>query len=168
MLRSKNIMPVMKMNNAITTKTHFDVNVTNTLAIITINQTFTNDSNNTIEAIVKMDYNESICPISFSAIINDKEIFAKLKEKSKAKAEYERAITSGERSFLVTTDDSRLEMNIGNLLSKTSADIKLVYITILEYDEECLYIDIGIKEATITLEANNSSGIKKILIDGKE
>ena len=97
MLRSKNIMPVMKMNNAITTKTHFDVNVTNTLAIITINQTFTNDSDNTIEAIVTMDYNESICPVSFSAIIDGKEIFAKLKEKSKTKEKHKKAVYSWER-----------------------------------------------------------------------
>ena len=106
-----------------------DVHITDYSALVTLTQTYKNDSDEPIEATYDFPITESSAVTGFTAKINDKIIRAEVKENEEAKQVYDDTISSGHGAYLLTqTSDDVFTMSVGNLPPATVVEIEISYI----------------------------------------
>jgi len=108
--------------------------IVDTVAMVTVFQEYYNENAHEIEAkyVFPLDEHAAVC--GFEAFINGKHIIGKVKEKEQAHVDYAAAIAQGHGAYLL--DESSFEdaesvfvVQVGNLPSKTTAVIKITYVT---------------------------------------
>ncbi|CAH1271034.1 VWA5A [Branchiostoma lanceolatum] len=106
---------------------------------VTSSLEYHNEEDNPIEAVFVFPLDESSAVYKFEALIEGRRIIGKVKEKQKAREEYDDAIASGEGAFLFEEDDRAgdvFKCSVGNLPPKTSATIQLSYVAELPVEAD--------------------------------
>lgn len=101
-------------------------------ADVNITQLFRNDENQPIEAVYYFPIEENAAIYSFTAIIDDRQIHAQLKEKIQAQQEYSQALAQGHGAYLMEQDEKSQDIfiiNIGGLLPGKECRIEIKYVT---------------------------------------
>ena len=92
-----------------------------------------------IEAIFIFPLDASSTVVDFSAIIQDRKIVGRVKEKQKAQETYDDAIASGQSAFLVESErDDVFTVTVGNLPPKEKATVSLTFIMELPTEHDGL------------------------------
>ncbi|XP_066293427.1 von Willebrand factor A domain-containing protein 5A-like isoform X1 [Branchiostoma lanceolatum] len=106
---------------------------------VTSSLEYHNGEDNPIEAVFVFPLDETSAVYKFEALIEGRRIIGKVKEKQKAREEYDDAIASGEGAFLFEEDDRAgdvFKCSVGNLPPKTSATIQLSYVAELPVEAD--------------------------------
>ncbi|CAH1271049.1 VWA5A [Branchiostoma lanceolatum] len=106
---------------------------------VTSSLEYHNAEDNPIEAVFVFPLDETSAVYKFEALIEGRRIIGKVKEKQKAREEYDDAIASGEGAFLFEEDDRAgdvFKCSVGNLPPKTSATIQLSYVAELPVEAD--------------------------------
>jgi len=105
-------------------------------ADVTITQVFRNDETKPIEAVYCFPIEEQAAVYSFTARIDDREIFAQLKEKEAAQKEYNDALQQGHGAYLLEQDEKSQDnfiINAGALPPSKECTITIAYVTELDF-----------------------------------
>ncbi|UJR07172.1 hypothetical protein I4U23_011460 [Adineta vaga] len=116
-------------------KVDIDATINSFAADVTITQIFYNNENKPFEAVYYFPIEEQAAIYSFIARINDREIFAELKEKNVAQKEYIDALKNNHGAYLLEQDEKSPDMfiiNIGALPPLTECTITISYVTELD------------------------------------
>ncbi|XP_078604302.1 von Willebrand factor A domain-containing protein 5A-like isoform X2 [Branchiostoma floridae x Branchiostoma japonicum] len=121
--------------------TEIDVNVDiiGYVSNVTSSLQYHNEEDNPIEAVFVFPLDETSAVYKFEALIEGRRVIGKVKEKQKAREEYDDAIASGEGAFLFEEDDRSgdvFKCSVGNLPPKTSATIQLSYVAELPVEAD--------------------------------
>ncbi|KAI8515623.1 von Willebrand factor A domain-containing protein 5A [Branchiostoma belcheri] len=106
---------------------------------VTSSLEYRNEEDNPIEAVFVFPLDESSAVYKFEALIEGRRVIGKVKEKQKAREEYDDAIASGEGAFLLEEDDRAgdvFKCSVGNLPPKTSATVRLSYVSELPVEAD--------------------------------
>ncbi|XP_078686405.1 von Willebrand factor A domain-containing protein 5A-like isoform X2 [Branchiostoma floridae x Branchiostoma belcheri] len=106
---------------------------------VTSSLEYQNEEDNPIEAVFVFPLDESSAVYKFEALIEGRRVIGKVKEKQKAREEYDDAIASGEGAFLLEEDDRAgdvFKCSVGNLPPKTSATVRLSYVSELPVEAD--------------------------------
>ena len=113
----------------------YDIEIVESLAYITLNQEYFNDSSQNIETLFFFSITNDACFYDFEAKIDDIVIKGEIKEKEEAKADYE-ANRKKYNTVAYSEIDSEIEdvikIKIGNIPPKKTIYIKFQYIQQLE------------------------------------
>ena len=94
-----------------------------------IEQTFVNNTKHVIEAGYTFPIAESATVVGFEIVIGDKILKGKVKEKSKAKKEYQKNIVKGNSAFLLDEESENIfALTIGKLDKNEEATVKIKFI----------------------------------------
>ncbi|CAF1531105.1 unnamed protein product [Adineta steineri] len=117
-------------------KVNVNVTIDSFAADVTITQIFYNNENIPIEAVYYFPIEQQAAIYSFVARINDREIFAELKEKNEAQKEYIVALQNNHGAYLLEQDEKSSDsfiINIGALPPMTECIITISYVTELDF-----------------------------------
>ncbi|XP_019630404.1 PREDICTED: von Willebrand factor A domain-containing protein 5A-like [Branchiostoma belcheri] len=106
---------------------------------VTSSLEYQNEKDNPVEAVFVFPLDESSAVYKFEALIEGRRVIGKVKEKQKAREEYDDAIASGEGAFLLEEDDRAgdvFKCSVGNLPPKTSATVRLSYVSELPVEAD--------------------------------
>ncbi|XP_078687569.1 von Willebrand factor A domain-containing protein 5A-like isoform X3 [Branchiostoma floridae x Branchiostoma belcheri] len=106
---------------------------------VTSSLEYQNEEDNPVEAVFVFPLDESSAVYKFEALIEGRKVIGKVKEKQKAREEYDDAIASGEGAFLLEEDDRAgdvFKCSVGNLPPKTSATVRLSYVSELPVEAD--------------------------------
>ncbi|XP_068172772.1 von Willebrand factor A domain-containing protein 5A-like [Antennarius striatus] len=109
-----------------------EVEVRDHVATVISTLTYENKEDKPLEAVFVFPMPGDAAVCHFSATIGQKQIVAEVKEKQKAREEYDDALSSGQQAFLLEESDQSpdiFSMNVGSLRPEESASIRLEYVT---------------------------------------
>jgi Ca-activated chloride channel homolog len=112
--------------------TSADVNIAGVIADVEITQVYKNNGKNTLEAIYTFPASTNAAVYSMEMTIGKRKIVATIKEKQKARQEYEEAKANGNRTSLL--EESRpnvFQMNVANIASGDEIKVSLKYTELL-------------------------------------
>jgi len=113
-------------------KTSANVNIVGIIADVTINQVYKNEGNSPIEAIYTFPTSSQAAVYAMEMTIGDRKIIAKIEEKNKARADYEKAKSEGKRtSLLEQARPNVFQMNVANIMSGDEIIVSLKYTEII-------------------------------------
>ncbi len=113
-------------------KTSANVNIVGVIADVTINQVYKNDGNSPIEAIYTFPASSNAAIYAMEMTIGDRKIVAKIEEKNKARADYEKAKSEGKRtSLLEQARPNVFQMNVANIMPGDMITVSLKYTEII-------------------------------------
>ncbi|XP_068172771.1 von Willebrand factor A domain-containing protein 5A-like [Antennarius striatus] len=109
-----------------------EVEVRDHVATVISTLTYENKEDKPLEAVFVFPMPGDAAVCHFSATIGQKQIVAEVKEKQKAREEYDDALSSGQQAFLLEESDQSpdiFSMSVGSLRPEESASIRLEYVT---------------------------------------
>nr|XP_033487735.1 von Willebrand factor A domain-containing protein 5A-like [Epinephelus lanceolatus] len=109
-----------------------EVEVRDHVATVVSTLNYENKEDKPIEAIFVFPLPGDAAVCHFSAKIGQKEIVAEVKEKQKAREEYDDALSSGQQAFLLEESEQSpdiFSLSVGSLPPRESASIRLEYVT---------------------------------------
>jgi Ca-activated chloride channel homolog len=112
--------------------TSAQVNIVGVIADVTITQVYKNEGKNTLEAIYTFPASTNAAVYSMEMTIGTRTIVAQIKEKQKAREEYEQAKQEGHRASLL--EESRpnvFQMNVANIASGDEIKVVMKYTELL-------------------------------------
>lgn len=112
--------------------TSADVNIAGVIADVTITQVYKNNGKNTLEAIYTFPASTNAAVYSMEMTIGSRKIVATIKEKQKARQEYEEAKQNGNRASLL--EESRpnvFQMNVANIAPGDEIKVCMKYTELL-------------------------------------
>jgi Ca-activated chloride channel homolog len=112
--------------------TSADVNIAGVIADVEITQVYKNSGKNTLEAIYTFPASTNAAVYSMEMVIGKRRITAEIKEKKKAREEYEAAKENGNRASLL--EESRpnvFQMNVANISPGDEIKVCLKYTELL-------------------------------------
>ena len=116
--------------------TEADVNIVGVIADVTIRQTYINTGKNTIEAIYTFPLSTSAAIYAMKMSIGKRTITAKINEKEKARKDYEKAKTEGNRASLLEQNRPNVfTMNVANIAVNDTIVVELKYTELLIPEE---------------------------------
>uniref|UniRef100_UPI00398ECFF0 von Willebrand factor A domain-containing protein 5A-like isoform X2 n=1 Tax=Pristiophorus japonicus TaxID=55135 RepID=UPI00398ECFF0 len=107
-------------------KISVELEVTGFVADVTASLEYRNEETNPVEAVFVFPMDSDAAVYNFQATVDGKRIVAEIKEKQKAKDEYDDAISSGHQGFLLEEDASSSDIftcSVGNLAPGHSASV---------------------------------------------
>ncbi|XP_036441174.1 von Willebrand factor A domain-containing protein 5A-like [Colossoma macropomum] len=108
-----------------------EVQVKGHVATVTSTLQYVNEEELPLEALFVFPLPAEAALCHFSAKIADQEVVAEVQEKQKAREDYDDAISSGQRAFLLEESDASpdiFRLAVGNLPPKESAAVTLIYV----------------------------------------
>jgi Ca-activated chloride channel homolog len=112
--------------------TEAEVNIAGMIADVSIKQTYINTGNNSLEAIYVFPASENAAVYGLTMQIGKRVITAKIEERNKAKADYEKAKSEGKRASLLEQERPNVfQMNIANIMPNDTIMVTLRYTEIL-------------------------------------
>jgi Ca-activated chloride channel family protein len=112
--------------------TSADVNIAGVIADVEITQVYTNNGKNTLEAIYTFPASTQAAVYSMEMTIGKRKIVAEIKEKQKARQEYEEAKQNGNRaSLLEQSRPNVFQMNVANINPGDEIKVCLKYTELL-------------------------------------
>jgi Ca-activated chloride channel family protein len=109
-------------------KTSADVNITGVIADVTVNQVYKNNGNTPIEAIYTFPASSNAAVYAMEMTVGNRKIVAKIEEKNKARADYEKAKSEGKRTSLLTQERPNVfQMNVANIMPGDMITVSLKY-----------------------------------------
>lgn len=117
-------------------RTSADVNISGVIADVEITQVYKNTGKNTLEAIYTFPASTRAAVYSMEMVIGKRKIVATIKEKQKARQEYEEAKENGNRASLL--EESRpnvFQMNVANISPGDEIKVSLRYTELLVPEE---------------------------------
>ena len=118
-----------------TINTAIDIDIQGMIASATVDQMFTNDSNNPIEAVYVFPLPPNAAVNNMTMIIGDRVIQGIMKEKSEAKKVYEKAKREGKRTTLTEQQRPNIFTNkVANVMPGDTIVVRLQYVNELKYD----------------------------------
>jgi Ca-activated chloride channel family protein len=116
--------------------TKADVKIAGVIADVTVTQIYKNEGNNTLEAIYVFPASTKAAVYGMKMIIGDRTVTAEIREKQKARAEYEAARAEGKRASLLEQDRPNVfQMNVANIKSGDQIKVILQYTELLVPEE---------------------------------
>ncbi|XP_041660326.1 von Willebrand factor A domain-containing protein 5A-like isoform X4 [Cheilinus undulatus] len=109
-----------------------EVEVRDHVATVVSTLNYENQEDNPLEAVFVFPLPGDAAVCHFSAKIGQTEIVAEVKEKQKAREEYDDALSSGQQAFLLEESEQSpdiFSLSVGCLPPKESASIRLEYVT---------------------------------------
>ncbi|XP_078023380.1 von Willebrand factor A domain-containing protein 5A-like [Epinephelus lanceolatus] len=109
-----------------------EVEVRDHVATVVSTLNYENKEDKPIEAVFVFPLPGDAAVCHFSAKIGQKEIVAEVKEKQKAREEYDDALSSGQQAFLLEESEQSpdiFSLSVGSLPPRESASIRLEYVT---------------------------------------
>ena len=104
-------------------------NVIGKFSTFSICQEYTNDTDAVLEVTYTFPISATSTVISFTAIIGEKVIKGKVKEKEEARKEYEKAMVKGDSAYMMTNEESNIfQMNIGKIAVGETVVVKIDYV----------------------------------------
>ena len=108
--------------------THVDVNVAGVIAEVILTQTYKNDSAQAIEARYVFPGSTRAAVSAMKMKIGERVVFAEIKEKEAAHAEYESAKKQGKTASLLEQHRANVfEMNVANIMPQQEVVVTLTY-----------------------------------------
>ena len=118
-----------------TINTTVDIDIKGMVASTTVDQMFTNDSVNPIEAIYVFPLPPNAAVNNMTMIIGDRIVQGIIKEKSEAKKTYEKAKREGKRVTLTEQQRPNIFTNkVANIMPGDTIIVRLQYVNDLKYD----------------------------------
>ncbi len=112
--------------------TEADVNIAGVIADVTISQVYKNDGDNAIEAIYVFPASSNAAVYGMTMTIGTRVITAEIREKQKARQEYEQAKAEGKRASLLEEERPNVfQMNVANIMPGDEIEVKLQYTELL-------------------------------------
>ena len=119
-----------------TINTAIDIDIQGMIASATVDQMFTNDSNDPIEAVYVFPLPPNAAVNNMTMIIGDRIIQGIMKEKSEAKKVYEKAKKEGKRTTLTEQQRPNIFTNsVANIMPGDTIIVRLEYVEALEYED---------------------------------
>jgi len=113
-------------------RTHADVHVTGVIADVTVQQTYRNDGDRTINARYVFPASNRAAVYGMKMTIGARVIEARIKERQAARQEYEEAKRDGKTASLLEQDRPNVfTMSVGNILPKDRIEVELRYTELL-------------------------------------
>jgi len=116
---------------------HTSVNafVSGFIARVDVVQTFTNDQNDTIEAVYVFPLPDNSAVDAMSMLIGKRKIIAVIKKRQEAEQIYQQARQNGQTAALLTQERPNIfTQSVANILSGDLIEIKISYVQDLRYD----------------------------------
>ena len=118
-----------------TIDTSINIDIKGMVASATVNQMFTNDSSEPIEAVYVFPLPSNSAVNNMTMIIGDRVIQGIMKEKSEAKKTYEKAKKEGKRTTLTEQQRPNIFTNkVANIMPGDTIVVRLEYVNELKYD----------------------------------
>ncbi len=112
--------------------TSAEVDIAGVIADVRINQVYTNEGPNPIEAIYVFPASTNAAVYAMEMKIGDRTIIAKIQEKKKARKNYEKALKQGKRASLLEQKRPNVfQMNVGNIQPGDEVTVTLKYTELL-------------------------------------
>ena len=106
--------------------------IVGSIADVTVNQVYVNTGKNPLEAIYTFPMSTRAAVYSMQMRIGDRRITAKIEEKKKARADYEKAKQEGKRaSLLEQSRPNVFTMNVSNIMPGDTIEVELRYTELL-------------------------------------
>jgi len=139
-------------------KVQLQVKLVDFTSEVNIIQDYVNHEADPIEVLYSFPVEESAAIIGFEASINDHVIVAQVKEKEKAKAEYQQAMRDHNSAILLDeTAPDIFKMKLGQLKAGEKAQVKLTYIMELPIEEKAVRLTIPTTIAPRYIPPNDHS-----------
>ncbi|MDR1485930.1 MAG: VWA domain-containing protein, partial [Planctomycetaceae bacterium] len=104
-------------------------NVLGKFSTFSIQQEYANNTDAVLEVTYTFPISSSATVTGFTAIVGEKIIKGKVKEKEEAKKEYQKAMLDGNSAYMMTNDESNIfKMNIGKIAVGEIVKINIDYI----------------------------------------
>jgi len=141
--------------------------IKNTIAEVYVQQTYINNSENTIEAIYKFPLDSEASVVSFEADIDGQSLYAKIYKNDEATKLYEQELDKGNMAFLLEEEYKDVfQVSIGNLKPKQTVHIKLTYVTELNSGNENNKVTFVLPTVIAPRYGKNSSSSDSKIIKG--
>jgi Ca-activated chloride channel family protein len=112
--------------------TDVDVDVSGVIADVTVNQTYVNTGESTIEAIYVFPASTRAAVYKMVMKVGDRIITAKIEEKEKARKKYEKAKKEGKTASLLEEKRPNVfKMNVANIVPGATVEVKMSYTELL-------------------------------------
>ncbi|HBS87795.1 MAG: hypothetical protein A2W91_11230 [Bacteroidetes bacterium GWF2_38_335] len=112
--------------------TSAEVNIVGVIADVSIKQVYKNEGKSTIEAIYTFPASSKAAVYSMEMKIGSRKIVAQIKEKEKARAEYEEAKNSGQSASLLEQQRPNVfQMNVANIRPGETIEVSMKYTEML-------------------------------------
>jgi Ca-activated chloride channel homolog len=112
--------------------TSADVNIVGVIADVTVHQVYKNEGKNALEAIYTFPASTNAAVYAMEMRIGDRKIVAKIKEKQKARQEYEQAKSEGKRASLLEQQRPNVfQMNVANIMPGDEIEVTMKYTEML-------------------------------------
>jgi Ca-activated chloride channel homolog len=112
--------------------TDVDVNISGVIADVRVTQTYKNEGQRPIEAIYIFPGSTQAAVYAMKMTIGNRVLIAKIKEKEKARAEYEQAKESGKTASLLEQQRPNVfQMNVANIMPGDNIKVELSYTELL-------------------------------------
>jgi Ca-activated chloride channel family protein len=134
-------------------------NLLGKFSTFSIQQEYTNSTNDVLIVIYSFPISASATVTGFSATVGDKTIRGKTMEKELAEKEYHKAMLKGDSAYMMTKAESNIfKMNIGKIAVGETVSIKIDYIDTLEIIDNKIRIHIP----TLVAPRYNSETTEKL------
>ena len=117
-------------------------NIVNSSATLNFVQTFTNNSEASVECIYKFPADYSFAVVGLSVQVGDKQIETEVMQKAEAEQKYDDAVAAGHTAVKLNYDEKLpdiIELNIGQLQSGATAEINVKMVWELEVIKHGFY-----------------------------
>jgi len=112
--------------------TNAEVNIAGVIADVTISQVYKNEGQSPLEAIYTFPVSCNAAVYAMEMVIGDRKIVAKIEEKEKARAGYEKAKSEGRRTSLLEQQRPNVfQMNVANIMPGDVIKVCLKYTELL-------------------------------------
>ena len=112
--------------------TSADVNIAGVIADVTVKQMYVNSGKSVIEAIYIFPASTRAAVYSMKMKVGDRLITAKIQEKQKARADYEKAKSEGKSASLLEQQRPNVfQMNVGNIMPGDTISLEMCYTELL-------------------------------------
>jgi len=112
--------------------TSADVNITGVIADVTVHQVYKNEGKNALEAIYTFPASTNAAVYAMEMRIGDRRIIAKIREKQKAREDYEKAKSEGKRTSLLEQQRPNVfQMNVANIMPGDEIEVIMKYTEML-------------------------------------
>lgn len=123
--------------DAITQKSDYKVKVTGLLARVDLTQSFSNTSNDYLEAIYVFPLIDDAAIDNMTMIIGERKIIGKIKEKSQAKKLYKQAKSKGKKASLLSQQRPNIfTSKVSNIAPGETIHVSISYLQSIKYEND--------------------------------
>eukprot|EP00833_Pecoramyces_ruminatium_P011794 jgi/Orpsp1_1/1185826/evm.model.c7180000095504.2 len=141
--------------------------IRDTIAEVYVQQTYINNSEDTIEAIYKFPLDSEAAVESFEADIDGQSIKAKIYKNEEANELYEKELKDGNMTFLLSEESKDVfQVSVGNLKPNQKVHIKLTYVTELNSGNENNKVKFILPNVVAPRFGKNNSKYSSRIIEG--